>query len=78
MAKQKFFNFLNLIPEKCRLTHSHDLSQRSKVGEVVLDVLQVDLSSSEWATALLPAGVLVTDLLGEVLRVADLILAVKN
>ena len=64
--------------EKCKKTHSHDLSQRSKVGEVVLDVLEVDLSSSEWATTLLPAGVLVPDLLGEVLRIADLILAVKK
>ena len=54
------------------------MSQRSKVGEVVLDVLQVDLSSSEWATTLLPAGVLAADLLGEVLRVADLIFTEKG
>ena len=60
-----------------RLTYSHDLSQRSKVREVVLDVLEVDLSSAERATALLPAGVLAADLLGEVLRFADLIFAEK-
>ena len=54
------------------------MSQRSKVREVVLDVLQVDLSSSEWATTLLPAGVLAADLLGEVLRVADLIFTEKG
>ena len=54
------------------------MSQRSKVRKVVLDVLQVDLSSSEWATTLLPAGVLAADLLGEVLRVADLIFTEKG
>ena len=43
-----------------------------------MKILKMDLACLEGATTLLPAGVLVTDLLGEVLRVADFIFAVKN
>ena len=52
-------------------------SKNTKIRERVLDVLQVHLTSPEGATALLPAWVLTAKLLGEVVWVADFILAVK-
>ncbi len=43
------------------VTYSHDISQETKVGQIILDVLKVDFSSSEGTSALLPAWVLAAD-----------------
>jgi hypothetical protein len=67
--------FKSLISNK---TYSNNGSKNTDFGKRVLDVLEVDLSSSERASTLLPARVLGTELLGEVLRVADLIFAEKS
>ena len=53
-------------------------SQDAKIRQRILDVLQVNLTSPEGASTLLPAGVLGTELLGEPLRVANLILTEKS
>jgi hypothetical protein len=52
-------------------SYSHNSPQDTKVRKVVLDVLQLDLSSSEWAATLLPAWVLSAKFLGEVVGFAD-------
>jgi hypothetical protein len=66
------------ISKIVELTYSNNGSQNAEVGKRVLDVLQVNLTSSEGASALLPAGVLSTKSLGEVLRVANFIFTVKK
>ena len=59
-------------------TYSNNTSENTNVRKGVLDVLEVNLSGLPGASAVLPAGVLSTDLLGEVLGVADVILTVKE
>ena len=58
----------------CLKSYSHNSPQDTKVRKVVLDVLQLDLSSSEWAATLLPAWVLSAEFLGEVVGFAYSIL----
>jgi hypothetical protein len=55
-------------------SYSHNSPQDTKVRKVVLDVLQLDLSSPEWAATLLPTWVLSTEFLGEVVGLTDSIL----
>ena len=59
-------------------TYSNNTSENTNVRKRVLDVLEVNLSGLPGASTVLPAGVLSTDLLGEVLGVADVILTVKE
>ena len=59
-------------------TYSNNSSKNTDFGKRVLDVLEVDLSSSEGASTLLPARVLGAELLGEVLGVANFILTEKS
>jgi hypothetical protein len=56
-------------------TYSDNSVESSEIGDGVLDVLEIDLASPPRASALLPAGVLGADLLGEELGVADVVLA---
>ena len=71
------FDFLELFIA-CWKTYSNNRSKNSKIGKRVLDVLQVNLTSPEGATALLPAWVLSTESLGEVLGIANWVLAEKR
>jgi hypothetical protein len=59
-------------------TYSNNGSQSTEIGKWVLDVLQLDLTSSEGTSTLLPAGVLAAKCLGEVLGIANFILAEKQ
>lgn len=59
-------------------TYINNRSKNSKIGKGVLDVLEVHLTSPEWATALLPAWELFTESLGEVLGVTEWVLTVKK
>jgi hypothetical protein len=61
------------------VTHTNNIGPVAEVGQRVLDIVELDLAGLEGAAALLEAGVLVADseLLGEVLRRADLIDAAK-
>ena len=59
-------------------TYSNNGSQSTEIGKWVLDVLQLDLTSSEGTSALLPAGVLSAKRLGEVLRVANFVFTVNK
>jgi len=69
-----------VVKENSRLRKMYldNRSQDAKIRQRILDVLQVNLTSPEGASTLLPAGVLGTDLLGEPLRVANLILTEKS
>ena len=69
---------MSLVRNLKNVTYSNNCSQSSESWKWVFDVLKVNLSSSEWASALLPAGVLATELLGEVFRGTDLILTKTN
>ena len=59
-------------------TYSNNTGENTNVRKRVLDVLEVNLSGLPGASTVLPAGVLSTDLLGEVLGVANVILTVKE
>ena len=69
---------MSLVRNVKNVTYSNNCSQSSESWKWVFDVLKVNLSSSEWASTLLPAGVLATELLGEVFRGTDLILTKTN
>ena len=71
------FDFLELFIA-CWKTYSNNRSKNSKIGKRVLDVLQVNLTSPKGATALLPAWVLSTESLGEVLGIANRVFAEKS
>ena len=68
---------MSLVRNVTKVTYSNNCSQSSESWKWVLDVLKVNLSSSEWASTLLPAGVLAAKLLGKVFSSTDLILT-KN